>query len=188
MMADRPNMSPSRITTSRLVLRPVRASDWVSLRLIDGDPAVMATLGGLRSEKETMAYALAQEDHWERHGFGWWMAFLRDTGAFVGRGGLRRLEIEGVLEIEVGYALLPRFWGRGFATEIADAAVRVGTEYLRLPRLVGITLTENDASGRVLEKVGFRDERELTWASLPHVLYVLERGPRSGPGSPSSEP
>jgi len=181
-------MSLSEITTPRLVLRPIRSTDWVSLRLIDGDPAVMATLGGLRSEKETMAYALAQEDHWERHGFGWWMAFLRETGAFVGRGGLRRLEIEGVLEIEVGYALLQRFWGRGFATEIAEAAVRVGTEDLRLPRIVGITLMENDASRRVLEKVGFRYERELTWASLPHVLYALERGPWLGRGSASPEP
>jgi ribosomal-protein-alanine N-acetyltransferase len=172
-------MSISDVTTSRLVLRPMRAPDWVSLRLIDDDPAVMATLGGLRSEKETMAYAFAQEDHWERHGFGWWMAFLRDTGAFVGRGGLRRLEIGGVLEIEVGYALLRPFWDRGFATEIAEAAVRVGTEDLRLGRLVGITLKENDASRRVLEKVGFRYERELTWASLPHVLYALESGPPS---------
>lgn len=170
-------MSISEVTTPRLVLRPIRATDWVDLRLIDGDPAVMATLGGLRSEKETMAYALSQEDHWERHGFGWWVAFLRDTGAFVGRGGLRYLEIEGELEIEVGYALIRRFWGRGLATEIAEAAVRLGTGELRLARLVGITLTENHTSRHVLEKVGFRYERALTWASLPHVLYGLEQGP-----------
>lgn len=162
------------LTTARLVLRPIRMTDWGMLRMIDGDPRVMATLGGFRSEKETMAYALAQEDHWQRHGFGWWMAFLRETGAFVGRGGLRHLDIDGVLEIEVGYALLPRFWGRGLATEIAEAAVHVGTGDLRLTRLVGITMTENGASRRVLEKVGFRYERELSWAGLPHALYGLE--------------
>lgn len=56
-----------RLTTDRLSLRPIRAVDWPELRELDGDPEVMATLGGLRSEKETMGYAMAQEDHWHRH-------------------------------------------------------------------------------------------------------------------------
>jgi [ribosomal protein S5]-alanine N-acetyltransferase len=158
----------------RLILRPTRLDDWTTLRAIDGDPAVMATLGGLRSERETMAYALAQEDHWDRYGFGWWMAFERETGAFVGRGGLRHLEIDDVLEVEVGYAVVRTHWGRGFATEIAEAAVRVAMEDVGLSRLVGVTLTTNHVSRRVLEKVGFQYVKELTHASLPHVLYVNE--------------
>lgn len=178
-MAD--GIRTSDILTSRLMLRPMSARDWTDLRLIDDDPDVMATLGGLRSEKETLGYALAQEHHWDEHGFGWWMAFLRETGEFVGRGGLRRLEIEGVLEVEVGYALRPRLWGRGLATEIAETAVRLGIGDLGLNRLVGITMTSNHASRRVLEKVGFNHERELTWASLPHDLYELAAGERAVP-------
>lgn len=175
-------MSTGSIATRRLVLRPTRLEDWTTLRAIDGDTAVMATLGGLRSDKETMAYALAQEDHWERYGFGWWMAFERETGDFVGRGGIRHLEVDGVLEVEVGYAVVRTHWGRGFATEIAETAVRVATQDVGLSRLVAMTLTTNHASRRVLEKVGFQYVRALTWASLPHVLYTLQQGERAGAG------
>lgn len=165
------------LTTDRLALRPIRAGDWAELRELDGDPEVMATLGGLRSEKETMGYAMAQEDHWHRHGFGWWMAHDLVTGAFVGRGGIRYLEIEGALEVEVGYAVVRERWGGGFATELAEAGVRLAREAVGLPRVVGITLTTNRASRRVLEKVGLAYERDLTHAGLPHVLYVWEAAP-----------
>ncbi len=165
------------LTTDRLSLRPIRAEDWVEFRELDGDPEVMATLGGLRSEKETMGYAMAQEDHWRRHGFGWWMAHDLETGAFVGRGGIRYLEVEGALEVEVGYAVVRERWGGGFATEIAEAGVRLARETVGLSRVVGITLTTNRASQRVLEKVGLGYERKLTHAGLPHVLYVWEAAP-----------
>lgn len=164
----------SDLTTHRLTLRPIRSDDWADLRALDGDPEVMATLGGLRSEKETIGYAMAQEDHWQRHGFGWWMAHDRGTGAFVGRGGIRYLEIEGGVEVEVGYAVVPGRWGEGLATEIAAAGVRYAREDMRLSRVVGITLVDNRASRRVLEKVGLAYERELVHASLPHVLYAWE--------------
>lgn len=136
----------------------------------------MATLGGLRSEKETMGYAMAQEDHWQRHGFGWWRAHDLETGAFVGRGGIRHLELEGATEVEVGYAIVRERWGGGFATEIAEAGIRLARES-GLARVVGITLIWNHASRRVLEKVGLRSERAVTHAGLPHVLYVWEATP-----------
>jgi [ribosomal protein S5]-alanine N-acetyltransferase len=162
------------LTTDRLSLRPIRAGDWPELCGLDGDLDVMATLGGLRSEKETVGYAMAQEDHWRRHGFGWWMAHDLETGAFVGRGGIRYLEIDGVMEVEVGYAVVRERWGRGFATEIARAGVELAYDGVGLTRVVGITLVTNGASRRVLDKLDFAYERDLTHAGLPHVLYAWE--------------
>lgn len=166
-----------RYDTDRLALRPILAEDWPELGGLDGDPEVMATLGGLRSEKETMGYAMAQEDHWQRHGFGWWMAHDLESGAFVGRGGIRYLEIEGAMEVEVGYAVVRERWGRGFATAIAEAGIRLARETVGLSRVVGITLTTNHASRRVFEKIGLRYERGLTHVGLPHVLYAWEAAP-----------
>ena len=163
--------------TPRLHLRSLSDDDWIHLREIDGDPETMETLGGLRTELETRGYATAQAWHWSAHRFGWWAAFERSTDTFVGRGGLRHLEVEGVLEVEVGYTIVRSYWGLGFATEIAETSVRVGLDVLGLPRLVALTLPHNTASRRVMEKVGFRYARDVVHADLAHVLYEITPEP-----------
>jgi ribosomal-protein-alanine N-acetyltransferase len=161
----------TEVRTPRLLLRRVEQKDWEHLRRMDTDPTVMATMGGLRSLEETKEYASSQVVHWERHGFGWWIAFDLATSEFVGRGGVRVIELEGREEVEVGYGLLPTFWGRGLATELARAATRAGFEVLQLSRLIGITLPTNAPSRRVLEKIGFSYVRDTVYKGLPHVLY-----------------
>ena len=162
---------PSEVRTPRLLLRRFEEGDWLHLRLIDGNPTVMATLGGVRSVSETKAYVAHQIRHWEEHDFGWWVAFDLQSGDFVGRGGVRFIEIEQQVEVEVGYALIPECWGRGLATELARAALSLGFGKLGRPHLVGITLPTNRASRRVLEAVGFRHVRDIVHADLEHLLY-----------------
>jgi RimJ/RimL family protein N-acetyltransferase len=161
------------LRTARLLLTRMREEDLPDLRGMYLNSRVMATLGGLRSEEQTKALLRAHFAHWEEHGFGWWVARDLSTGVFAGRGGLRRRMIGGMDEVEVGYAFLPEFWGRGLATELAAEGVRVGFEVLGLAELVSITLPTNRASRRVMEKVGFRYERDIVHADLPHVLYRL---------------
>lgn len=163
----------SRLQTERLLLTRIGAGDLAELCQMHRDPEVMATLGGIRSD-ELSADILAQlMAHWDAHGFGYWMAHDRASGAFVGRGGLRRVVVGGGDEIEVGYALMPQYWGRGLATELARACVRVGFERIGQPSLVAFTLPTNRASRRVMERVGFAYERDVIWAGMPHVLYRL---------------
>jgi ribosomal-protein-alanine N-acetyltransferase len=173
------------VRTPRLLLRRVREEDWAHLRRMDTDPAVMATLGGVRSDEQTRAYVEAQLAHWDEHGFGWWMAFEGDSARFVGRGGLRFLELEDRRDVEVGYGLLKRCWGRGLATELAAEAVRIGFDVLGLPRVIGVTLPTNAASRRVLEKVGLRHVGDTVYKVLPHVLYerVREEGGEASRGA-----
>ena len=83
------------------------------------------------------------------------------TGRFIGRGGLQRLPVDGREQIEVGYGLMSEFWGQGLATELAAESVRVAFEVLQLPELVCFTLPTNLASRRIMEKVGFRYERDF---------------------------
>ena len=132
-------------------LRPDHLAD---LRRMDADEGMMTYLGGVRDASGTAEYLARNLDHWAQYGFGIWMLRDSETNLMIGRAVLRHLEIDGVDEVELGYGFLPPFWGRGLATEIARACVRIGLEGLRLPSLVAITLPTNHGSRRVLEKAG----------------------------------
>jgi ribosomal-protein-alanine N-acetyltransferase len=176
---------PQRLETPQLLLtRPVEA-DLPDLLAMHTDPMVMATLGGLRTRDELDAMHGRLFAGWERDGFGWWVARHRPVGRFVGRGGLRRVQIGGHDEVEIGYGLAAAFWGRGLATELAAASVLVGFDVLDLPDLVSFTLPANARSRRVMEKVGFRYERDFEHAGLSHVLYRLRREEWQSPAANS---
>jgi [ribosomal protein S5]-alanine N-acetyltransferase len=148
------------------------------LRALDTDAEVMATLGGVRSENETWEYLRAGLEHWERNGFGTWVFRARESGEVIGTATLRRVEIEGRDEVEVGYRVAAAWWGRGIATEMARALVGVARDRLGLEEVVAFTLPHNIASRRLMEKAGFRYQRDIEWARLPHVLYRQRLSPR----------
>lgn len=140
---------------------------------MDSDEKMMATLGGIRNPAGTAEYLARNLEHWTEYGFGIWMLRDVESGNMLGRAVLRHLEISGVDEVEVGYGFLPEFWGRGLATEIARACVRIGVEGLRLASLVAITLTTNGGSRRVLEKAGLLYQRDIVHSGLPHALFRI---------------
>lgn len=161
--------------TPRLLLRRMTMDDLDDLTRMHLDERVMATLGGVRTPEQTRDWLGRQIGHWEGCGFGLWMARERSTGQFAGRGGLHHIDIDSRDEIEVGYSFMPDFWSRGLATELACESIRAGFTVLNLPELVCFTLTTNRASQRVMQKAGFRFERDLMYKGDPHVFYRLRR-------------
>jgi len=161
----------TRLETARLLLTRLCPDDLDDLVRMYADPRVTATLGGLRTADWVADYLRKQMAQWDEHGFGLWTVRDRLSGRFAGRAGLRYATIEGRREVEVAYGLMEEFWGRGYATELAVESVRVGFTELRFPDLVCFTLTTNLASKRVMEKAGFRYERDIVYADLPHLLY-----------------
>jgi len=159
--------------TPRLRAERVTAAHWLDLRRMDDNASFMALLGGVRDEAGTRAYLEMNVKHWADHGFGMWM--LRDSAssALIGRAILRHLDVEGVDEVEVGYGFMPEYWGRGLATEIAQACIRIGFDQLRLQTLVAITTPANLASQRVMQKAGLAYERDIVHAGTPHVLFRI---------------
>lgn len=168
-----PELSPR--ATPRLVLTALTGADWPDFRLMHEDPRVVATLGGLRPTAEVRALFDRLVGQWAEDGLGWWSARDPHSGAFLGRGGLRRVTVEGEPVIEVGYGLVAAAWGRGLATELATESLHVADSVLALPLVVSFTLASNAASRRVMEKVGLRLQRAATHAGLPHVLYARRR-------------
>jgi RimJ/RimL family protein N-acetyltransferase len=126
-------------------------------------------LGGPRSRSQVEEILGADIRHWEERRFGPWVFFERETGVFVGRGGLRHTTIAGVTGVEVLYALRPDAWGRGYATEIAALAIAEGRR-VGLAEVFGIAAYTNVASRRVLEKSGLRFQATVEHAGIPHWL------------------
>lgn len=163
------------IQTPRLTLSRMSANDLDNLTRMHLDPRVMATLGGVRSAETTRQWLEHQLDHWRQYGYGLWLARERETGQFAGRGGLHRVEINGREEVEVGYSFLADYWGCGLATELVRASIHAAFTILNIPNLVCFTPTTNFASQRVMQKAGFRYERDCVYKDMPHVLYRLRR-------------
>lgn len=165
MLADR--------RTPRLLLQRIASSDLPDIQRMEADAQTMATLGGVRDGAQSRQRFEDWIAHWDAYGFGLWIARDAATNEFAGRGGLRHTVVGGRPEVEVAYAFLPAFWGRGLATEMADASVCAAFEDLDLPDVVCFTLTTNRASQRVMEKAGFAFEREVEHAGFPHRLCRL---------------
>jgi [ribosomal protein S5]-alanine N-acetyltransferase len=133
--------------------------DLVELHL-DGE--VSRFLGGVRTPAATATYLATNLRHWTDHGIGLWTLRTHD-GTFIGRAGLRYVDLEGVQELEVAYTFVRRAWGQGFATEIARALVAIWESRRVEPSLVGIVMKGNVPSERVLLKVGFSHERDAVF-------------------------
>ncbi len=162
-----------RLQTARLIATRIGEGDFAELCELHRDPRVMATLGGVRTDESTAGLMRGSMAQWERHGYGLWIFRHREDGWFVGRGGLRNTEVEGIPEVEVAYALRADVWGQGLATEIALASLNVAFGPLALAAVIAYTLVTNQGSRRVMEKIGMQYEREFAAAGQPSVLYRL---------------
>ncbi|MFQ4141693.1 GNAT family N-acetyltransferase [Chlorogloeopsis sp. ULAP02] len=160
-------------TTPRLTAERLQLQHLNELHRMHRDKQVMATLGGVRSDEETRLFILNNLYHWQLYGFGLWVFRNKVNNQFVGRAGLRNIDIEGKKEVELAYALMTKFWGKGLATEMGEKILKICFEVLNLQEVICFTLTTNLASQRVMEKLGFQYNSEIIRADLPHLLYRL---------------
>ena len=143
------------LETERLLLRPFRQDDLDTLARWNADPRFMRHMGrGPMSRAETVRAMRRYADHWREHGFGLLAVEERATGRLIGRTGVA-YHRNWPDDPEVGWSFDPDTWGRGLATEAGGACVLWAFDQLRLPRVVSITVEENGASRRVMEKLGF---------------------------------
>jgi|GEM_PF-106423 len=162
--------------TARLKLRPITLNDVDNLLLIFGDPVAMEFWPAVKSREEVLRSIEWHQQSYRENGYGLWAAELRDTGEFVGRVGLiRQDDVAGKVEVEVAYALVPKFWKHGLATEAARACRDWAFEHLDCSRLVSLVHTRNLPSCRVAERNGMRIVAEITRKDLPHHVYAITR-------------
>jgi RimJ/RimL family protein N-acetyltransferase len=160
----------------RLRARPPLPEDEGAYRALLLDPAVAKWLRPAPLQPFTpvgVAEMLAADErHWAEHGFGPWTLVDPGDGAFVGRGGLQRAQVEGESAVELPWTIVSERWGEGLASEAAAAAAEWARS-LGLSYVVALIRPQNAASIRVAEKVGLERERLTLHAGLPHVVYRL---------------
>jgi ribosomal-protein-alanine N-acetyltransferase len=171
------------IATERLILRPWRPSDLEPLAALNADPIVMRFLGGALGREESDAYADRAMAHLAEHGFGRWAVELTGVAPFIGTVGLSYIRFQASFTpaVEIAWRLDRAYWGRGYATEAAQAAIDDGFRRGRLKSIVAMTVPGNRASIRVMEHLGMMRSIEFDHPNYRpehplcrHVLYRLD--------------
>ena len=165
------------IETERLYLREILASDEQGMYELDSDSEVHRYLGNspIKTLEEARAAINYVRQQYIDNGIGRMAIVEKETNQFVGWGGLKyiREKINGHQHFyEVGYRLIRRYWGRGYATESTQATVNYAFQHLKLTVLYAFADTGNSASLHVLEKCGFVIKSEFDYEGDPH--YWLE--------------
>ncbi len=161
------------LETERLLLRPFRDEDLDAYAEFSADPEVMRYMGAPLSREDAWRQIAMLLGHWRLRGFGSWAAEERETGELVGRLGPHRPE--GWPGFEIGWVLGRRYWGRGFATEGARAALEYAFTELDQPHVISLIHPDNQASIRVAERLGERLEGETQVRGIGVLVFGIHR-------------
>jgi RimJ/RimL family protein N-acetyltransferase len=163
------------LATARLRLRPRTLADLEANLAMDLDPEVQRYIfihGAPDPAAQRKALIQRLESGWPPRG-GIWAVEWRDRPGFLGWCGVIPLEDSGL--IELGYRYVRAAWGQGVATEAAQAVVDHGFRVLAIDPIVAVTHPENQASRRVLEKLGFHYEGLRHHYGADLAFYALKR-------------
>jgi ribosomal-protein-alanine N-acetyltransferase len=167
--------NPPELRTRRLLLSPVSPDDATDLELHWGEPGVRLYPWDDRAPLQTDVDAVVarSEADFRRSSYGLWAVRLADESQLAGVCGVRNLKDSG--DVEIVYSLAPQLWGRGLATEAAEAVLRYLFEELGLERVFGGADEPNRASARVLAKLGMRYHGIIEQDGDPVTFYLVTR-------------
>ena len=163
------------LETPRLILRPFAADDLDRMGELMADKDFMRFSMGPMKREQVQGF-LDKVIGWNRDGLPSQFAMIvRSSGTLAGYCGFFHHEVDGKMEIEIGYRLQRDFWNRGLATEAARAVRDHGVRDLKLEYLISLIHPDNQASRRVAEKNGMTLERETTFRGFPTFVFAITR-------------
>jgi ribosomal-protein-alanine N-acetyltransferase len=167
-------MTTFTLDAGPIVLDELRETDLDAVFAMIGDREHFRYFPSPYTRADAAAWIERQRERYRADGFGLWAIRRKETGEFLGDAGPIRRTIDGVPEVEVGWHLLRRHTGRGYATMAGGAAARWAFATLGVPRVVSLVRPENEPSRRVAERLGMVPTGETLHANLVHLVYVLE--------------
>lgn len=160
--------------TERLYFKEFNSSYLEPVYRLNSDPRVMRYMSEVRDRHGASVDLRRYSDYSVKFpGYGYWPAFIKGQDQFVGWFMIKKMP--GSEENEIGYRLLPEFWGQGLATEGTNAIIHYAFNYLNLSGVMAVVLAENKASCRVLEKAGLVFKNMGIYYSRLCAMYVMER-------------
>lgn len=165
------------LETERLILRQLTTEDAEFIFELLNDPSFIRNIGdrNVRTIDDACAYIVnGPVASYAKNGFGLWLIALKETNEPIGMCGLIRRE--NLENVDIGYALLPRFWAKGYAVEAARATKAYAKDTVGLKRLVAIVDPANEGSIRVLEKIGLHYEKmvRLSEEDIDLKLFAID--------------
>ena len=175
-MAQHSISNSMTLETPRLILRPFAAEDLDRMAALMANKDFMRFSLGPLTRNETWERFLAKVIGWNRDGLPSQFAMIMpSTGALLGYCGFFHHEVDGKMEIEIGYRLDSNFWNQGLTTEAARAVRDHGFGDLKLDYVISLIHPENVPSRRVAEKNGMKLERETTFRGFPTFVFSMTR-------------
>jgi len=163
------------LETERLALRELTADDAPFVLALVDSPAFLENIGdrGVRDLDGARTYVAGVRASYAKNGFGLWRVAVKAGDEPVGLCGL--VKRDSLPLPDVGYALLQQFWGQGFATEAAAAALDHGLRRLGLPAIAAIAKPANRSSIAVLKKIGmtYLGLRQLDGHDEPSAYFEV---------------
>jgi len=169
---------PTIIETPRLIIRDITSDDLQGMFELDSDAEVYKYLGNdlitsIDGSEKLIAFIRQQ---YLDNGIGRWAMVEKDSGSFMGWTGFKLISetINGQSGYyDLGYRILPRYWGKGYATESAKACLKYGLDTLNLTPIYAMTNAENTASKNVLIKTGFIPSGTFLHRNILHHWFVI---------------
>jgi len=150
------------LETERLTLRELSETDGAFILRLLNERSFLRFIGdkGIRNLDGALAYILnGPVASYEKNGFGLYLVQLKTNNTPIGICGL--LKRESLADVDIGFAFVPEVWNHGYAFESANAVMIYGKDVLKLPRIVAITDKDNEASRKLLEKLGLFFDRMI---------------------------
>ncbi len=166
--------------TKRLVFRDWNVQDLYEFQIMNKDSRVMKYFPKLLSEEETTAFYNRIIADFTNCGYGLYAVEAKDNNSFIGFIGFHQASFEASFTpcIEIGWRLKYEAWGKGYATEGAEACLRYGFERLKFNKIYSFTAKINNPSENVMKKIGMVKVMEFEHPKVPegsslrkHVLY-----------------
>ncbi len=156
-------------SSDRLVARELSPADAADLYALNADIEVIKYTGDqpFRSVSDARGFLENYRDY-ELYGCGRWALNRKEDGAFIGWCGLK---MHDEYWVDLGFRLMRKYWGQGYASEAAAASLAVGFEELKLSQVIGRAASENSSSLRVLEKIGMRFWKWGSCEGIPFAAY-----------------
>lgn len=148
------------LETERLVLREITAKDAEFILDLLNQPSFIRYIGdrNLRTVEQSRDFIESRfADSYKKFGFGLWAVELKENQTPIGICGFVKRDV--LPDADIGFAFLPEFEKKGYAFESASASMQYGRDVLNLTRVLAITSQDNEASGKLLGKLGFKFER-----------------------------
>lgn len=174
-------MDFSRITipTERLLLRPFGTGDAEAVFHLNNDPEVLKFTNNWKPFVDTDAagkwIGTVQKEQYEKHGYGRLAVILKETGELIGWSGIKFSEEAQASTL--GYRFVKKYWGKGFATEAAQASIAFGLHMIGLDTIVAYVLPENPDSAKVAEKAGLVFSGRADYGSRSWNRFHVGRTP-----------